>query len=267
MIYPRQTMIPELKRTGIKKALYGQSPLNLYRILLTDSCAETLVKAKQTKLLKRILDMGWQRHIGEYWASARICIRNNYKIKDATLWCDYIDFLRFFGKDLYNSKYVCPDDIHAEHDRYMIRKARVEAIEVINENSDKEGKFREEKAKFFGLVFSDELINIRVLESVAEIIIEGKAMHHCVGSYYNKTGSLILSASIDGKRVETVEVSLSQFKVIQSRGVCNKNTKYHARIIKLVENNISLIKERLKPKKNGTKKDVNRIPQAIDMAV
>ena len=69
--------------------------------------------------------------------------------------------------------------------------------------------------------------------------------HHCVGGYYSKVDSLILSACIDGKRIETIEVSISQLKVIQSRGVCNKNTKHHDRIIKLVEQNISLIENRL----------------------
>ncbi len=69
--------------------------------------------------------------------------------------------------------------------------------------------------------------------------------HHCVGSYHTKTDSLILSACIDGKKIETIEVSLTQLRVIQSRGVCNKNTKYHNRIVNLVNQNISLIEERL----------------------
>lgn len=69
--------------------------------------------------------------------------------------------------------------------------------------------------------------------------------HHCVGSYHSKEDSLILSACIDGKRVETIEVSISQLKVIQSRGVSNKNTKYHNQIINLVESNISQIEGRL----------------------
>ncbi|SBV96198.1 hypothetical protein KL86DYS2_11050 [uncultured Dysgonomonas sp.] len=56
---------------------------------------------------------------------------------------------------------------------------------------------------------------------------------------------MILSACIDGKRIETIEVSISQLKVIQSRGICNKNTKYHNQIINLVEQNIPLIGERL----------------------
>ena len=40
-----------------------------------------------------------------------------------------------------------------------------------------------------------------------------------------------------GNRIETVEFSLSQGKVIQSRGVCNSNTEYHDRIVKLVNDN------------------------------
>lgn len=245
VIYPKQRLIPQLKRTGCKKNLYGQKPLQLFQILLTDSRAETLIKANQTKLLKRILDMGWQRNIDNYWASIRICIRNNYQIKDAIMWCDYIDFLRFFGKDLHNAKYVCPTDLHAEHDRYMAKRAKADAEREIQKHLDKEDAFREVKAKFFGLIFSDGLINIRVLESVAEIITEGKAMHHCVGSYYSKEDSLILSATIDGKRIETIEVSLSQLKIIQSRGVCNQNTEYHNQIINLMESNISQIEKRL----------------------
>ncbi|MFR0678681.1 hypothetical protein [Dysgonomonas mossii] len=43
------------------------------------------MKTKQTKPLKRLLDMGWQRSRSNYWVSLRICLRNNYKIMDATL--------------------------------------------------------------------------------------------------------------------------------------------------------------------------------------
>lgn len=243
-VYPKQKLIPELKRTGYKKALYNQKPLDLFRILLTNSKAETLIKTKQAKLLKRIMDSGW-KNVDNYWQSIRICIRNNYTIKDATLWCDYIDLLRFFGKDLHNPKYVCPTDLKTEHDRYVAKKTKADAQLEIEKQLAKEDSFREAKAKFFGLIFSDGLINIRVLESVAEIITEGKAMHHCVGSYHSKEDSLILSACINGKRIETIEVSISQLKVIQSRGVCNKNTKYHNKIISLVESNISQIEERI----------------------
>ncbi|MDL2212689.1 PcfJ domain-containing protein [Bacteroides sp. OttesenSCG-928-D19] len=244
VVYPQQKLIPELKRTGYKKGLYGQMPLDLFRTLLTDSRAETLIKTGYTKLLKRIMDSGW-KNIDKYWQSVRICIRNGYKINDATLWCDYIDNLRFFGKDLYNAKYVCPADLKAEHDRYMLKKAKADAQAELEKQLEKEAEFRAIKAKFFGLIFSDGRISVRVLESVQEIVAEGQAMHHCVGSYSTKEDSLILSATIDGKRIETVEVSISKLKVIQCRGLCNKNTEHHNQILSLVNNNMPLIEQRL----------------------
>ena len=94
-------------------------------------------------------------------------------------------------------------------------------------------------------MYTDNLILVKVIESVAEMQLEGKLMHHCVGSYHKRTDSLILSATIDGKRIETVEVSLTTFKVVQSRGVCNSNTEYHDRIISLVESNAELIRKRM----------------------
>lgn len=96
-------------------------------------------------------------------------------------------------------------------------------------------------------MFTDGQIAVRVLESVKEIIMEGKAMHHCVGTneYYKKADSLILSATIDGKHIETVEVSLSKLRVIQSRGVCNKQTEYHDKIVRLVNDNMPLIQQRI----------------------
>lgn len=243
-VYPRLKLIAEIKRTGFKNSFYGQKPLDMFRTLLTDSRAETLLKTGYTNLFERIMDIGWKK-IDNYWQSIRICIRNGYKIEDATLWCDYIDNLRFFGKDLYNAKYVCPTNLHAEHDRYMRKKAKADAQAELEKQLEKEAEYREAKSKFFGLVFSDGLISVRVLESVADIVLEGKLMHHCVGSYHSKTDSLILSACIDGQRIETIEVSLSQLKVIQSRGNCNKNSEHHSRIINLVESNIPLIEERL----------------------
>ena len=104
-----------------------------------------------------------------------------------------------------------------------------------------------ENAVFFNLALTDGLLVIKVLQSVDEFLEEGKAMHHCVytNEYYNRDNTLILSARIDGKRIETVELSLDTFKVVQSRGVCNSNTEYHDRIINLVESNAELIRQRM----------------------
>ena len=81
-----------------------------------------------------------------------------------------------------------------------------------------------------------------------EHLEEGVALHHCVFSngYYLKEDSLILSATIEGKRIETIEVNLDTLKVVQSRGVCNKNTEYHEQIVNLVNANSRLIRQRMK---------------------
>lgn len=161
------------------------------------------------------------------------------------MWFDYIDYLRIFGKDLHNAKYVCPSNLRKEHDRYMNRKAKADADKELEKLREKEKSFREAKAKFFGLMFTDGFISVRVLESIEEIVLEGKLMHHCVGSYHSKTDSLILSAYVGDKKMETIEISISQLKLVQSRGVCNSNTEYHEQIIQLVERNIPLIRQRL----------------------
>lgn len=88
---------------------------------------------------------------------------------------------------------------------------------------------------------------VKVIQSVAEMEEEGDKMHHCVFTmdYYKKPYSLILSARSvrDGARIETVEVSLRSFKVVQSHGLQNSYTPYHDEIIKLVEKNMNIIKK------------------------
>jgi hypothetical protein len=243
-IYPRQRLIPEIERSGYEKQLYGLSPFDMFHTLLSNSRAETLLKAGQSGLLKFFVNSGFNR-IDNYWASIRICIRNGYKVDDASLWCDYVDLLCFFGKDIHNAKYICPADLKAEHDRYVQKKRewqeRERREQARKKAMESETIFKEAKSKFFGIRFTDGLIAVRVLESVEEIMQEGETIHHCVfaSEYHLKSDSLILSACIEGKRIETVELSLSKWQVVQSRGTCNKTTEYHDRIIELVRKNIS----------------------------
>lgn len=248
--YPRQRVIPEIKRNGFKGEYHSILPYDLFLPLLTNPKAETLMKAGQYSMLCHYLHRTF--NIGDYWASIKICIRNGYTISDGSMWCDMIDLLRHFGKDTHSPKYVCPTDLKAEHDRLVRKRDRQREREQLKERKQEAKKYEKEyrklKGKFFGIVFTDGTLNIRVLESVAEFAEEGTVMHHCVwsNSYYLKKNSLILSATIDGVRIETIEVSLKTFKVVQSRGACNQNTEYHDRIIDLVDSNMSLIRKRMR---------------------
>ena len=141
-------------------------------------------------------------------------------------------------------KYICPKDLKAEHDHWL---HKVNAIEKQRRDKEKlqrakqyEADFYKSKSCFFGIVISDNDIEISVLDSLEAYKAEGERMKHCVFQceYYDKTDSIIPSAhDLQGNCIETVEFSLSQGKVIQSRGVCNSNTEYHDRIIKLVNDN------------------------------
>ena len=251
-IYPRMRLLPAIKRNGFKGEFHNLTPFEMFYAILTDNKAETLLKTKQTKMLKYYVRGQYRtRSIDEYWASIRICNRNNYLIEDASLWCDYIYLLRNFGKDITNAKYVCPDNLKLQHDHLMIRKEKQDEKDRIASQRAKaienEKAFKDLKSKFFGIAFSDGKLDVRVLESVEEYMEEGKAMHHCVFSnqYYLNPDSLILSACIEGQRIETIEVSLKTFKVIQCRGLCNANTEHHDQIINLVNSNSKLIRQRI----------------------
>ena len=245
--YPRQRFIPELKRNGFKGDYHNILPYDLFKAILSDCRAETLLKAGQYPMLRYYIYHSF--NIVEYWASLKICIRNGYTIANGSMWRDTIDLLRHFGKDTNSPKYVCPADLKAEHDKLVAKRNRQRERERTEQQRQKaiedEKNYLKAKGIFFGLVFSDNLIRIKVIESVEEMIEEGRMMHHCVGGYHNRENSLILSATIDGRRIETIEVSLKTLEVVQCRGLCNENTEYHDRIVNLVNSNVNLIRQRM----------------------
>lgn len=78
-------------------------------------------------------------------------------------------------------------------------------------------------------------------------MLEGDALKHCVftNSYFLKKDTLCLSARIKNQPIETIEVSLSEQRILQARGFQNKASDYHDRIINIVQKNMSVITQRL----------------------
>ena len=248
-LYPKVKLSDTLKRNGFEGKCYGIAPTSLIPALLTDSRAETLMKAGRTEHLRYFLSRA--RNWDAYWQAYKITLRRSYAITDIALWCDYVDMLRRLGKDTHNALYVCPEDLQVAHDevhrKLRARQEREQEEHKRQKAQEDEARFQKLKAPFFGITFTDGTIQIRVLESVQEYIEEGQALHHCVftNEYHLKEKSLILSARIEGKRVETIEVSLETMQVIQCRGLQNKNTEYHERIIELVHQNMKQIQSRV----------------------
>lgn len=251
-IYPRVSVIPVLKRNGWTNDLLklkGVSVVSVMQQLLTNPIAETLVKTGQMSVFKYMMMKG--NYTIPYQHSLNICNRNHYIIKDASLWFDYLDTLAFFNVDTHNAHYVCPPNLKEAHDLWMRRKRKAEAKRKLEEKRKEieaaDAEYKKIKGRFLDIHFSDGTIFVGVLQSVKEFFDEGELMHHCVFSngYYKKKDSLILSARVGKKHVETIEINLKTLAVVQSRGACNQNTEYHERIIGLVKKNIGLIRQKI----------------------
>lgn len=250
--YPWRKVLPVLKRNGYYR-VDGIPENILMKKLLKSHVVEMLIKNKQESLVKYFCRTGGVNHLH----SVRIANRNKYIVKDALMWQDYLDYLDYFGLDTHNAHYVCPADLKEAHDRMANRHRQEEErrkAESEKEAAKKyEAAYARSKGMYFGICFGNEDIVITVIQSVMEMLEEGETMHHCVYrmGYYKKKNSLILSAKDKtGERIETIELNMKSWMVVQSRGVCNSNTDKHDEIINLVRKNIGLFKKI----QNGSKK-------------
>ena len=247
-IYPYRKYIPTLKRNGFYGDFLDLAPSVLTKRLLSSSDYEFLLKTRQTSLLKYACIRGMERI--PHKESVNICVRNRYTVKDADLWLDMLDALSYLGRDLRSPFYICPSDLKSAHDRATAQKERAERKRRLEEDRanarEWEERYRAEKERFFSLSMSDGRIFIRPLLSVSEFAEEGEKMRHCVfaNGYYMREDSLILTArDMDGNRLETVEIDLKGFSVVQSRGACNSMTPFHDEIVGLVGDNMHRIRE------------------------
>lgn len=251
-VYPKVKVLSILHRNGLRTSFHGVTPAILIRALLGESkYAEMLLKTKQYSLLEFYMYRGCLSHP---W-TVNICNRNGYIVKDGSMYDDYLRLLDYFHLDTHNAHYVCPKNLKKAHDKLLERKRKIEAKE--RAEADRKARIARMKRMkvdilsfirkiqpFLGLVIEDDDIVIRPLESITQFYQEGKAMHHCVyqNEYYKREDCLILTAQRNGERLETVEVNLKTFKIIQSRAVCNKTSKYHEKIIELVNRNMEVIR-------------------------
>ena len=208
---------------------------------------ETLRKIGEWGLAEEYLTGSWYgQYIKKYWRPFIVARRHGYRLKDWHLWFDYVRDLDYLGRDVHNPHYICPADLEEAHAEAVdkciaLRRKRSqewEANKAIREARRQKklsiGYTKRMQAYFGIVIVTQSGISITPLKSVEEFAEEGAAMHHCVftNKYYDRPDSLILSAKDrEGKRVETIEVSLNTFRIVQSRGACNKSTPWHDEIV------------------------------------
>lgn len=211
-----------------------------YRFISVDKFAETILKIRPEIARYMIENDRTARH---YFTAIRIAIRHNYVVNDLRKYFDMVDAMRQLGCDLSNPHFVCPENLERTHDWAVAainqRHAAEARVREVKRNVDANEEYIKYHSQYFGLEITDGTITCKVLRSVNDFYEEGQAMHHCVYAcgYYKKRNSIIFSARIYDKRVETVEFDINQMKVVQAYGACDKFTIHHQRIVDLVNNN------------------------------
>ena len=253
--YPYGRILPYYTKRGMTLKNAGELDIDAYaRQVEKRPYAETLLKYGYVDLANSCLYNNYKWT--EYEQQIRIAIRhgvNFAKVKLSDYW-DYLNLLEYYKMDIHNPQYIAPANFQAEHDRLVaMREAERQAQERerrrLAEIREKEREAEKQKLcekrkamwgsfiiKAYGMVFIP-------LISATDYENEGEAMHHCVAGYVNKKDSLILSARMNGERVETIEVSLTSFKVVQSRAVCNGTSKHHDEILEAMHKNMSRIRK------------------------
>ncbi|WP_168354671.1 PcfJ domain-containing protein [Palleniella muris] len=259
------SVISELRKRGfLRKNSHGFYLQPLFRALLSQPEFESYWKRGLYKLCDRLLNNRWSAEID---GAIKVFLRHNRNGWTSTShmndWFDMVQALHELGRDIHNPHYICPANFQEAHDRWIEarRKHRQEverqqrhdeAVAKAKEQEEVAKRYLDERGKQFeNLRIVGKGIIVQVLPDVQAFIEEADEMQHCVCQmeYYNldkHPNSLILSARCadkTAKRLETVEVNLANYSIVQSRGRCNSTTPRHEDIVNLVSSNMQLIKQ------------------------
>lgn len=260
-ICPHGKIHDELRKIGfsIPALRKMDSVCKSFEIVKSCPMAETMLKRGQYELVN-YMD-GYEKKAKHFERQFILALRHGYNLEKVNL-KDYIDYLEQCEQlhyDLHSPKWLCPASLDKEHARLnrLIERKKIEARrkEYLSDYEKKRKKIERDYAKriqrYVGLLITNGTLEIRPLLSVREFVDEGAEMQHCVfwNGYYDAKKhpySLILSAKIDGERIETIEISTKDWRIVQSRGFQNNPTGHHSEIISLVEKNMKTIRKMAK---------------------
>lgn len=176
--YPRKRFIPKLKHNGFNGNYYNLLPYDFLKAILSDSRAETMLKAGQYPMLHHYIRNSFD--IGQYWVSYSQQLHHFGRLNVAGYHRPAPSF-----RQRHQQSEICISCRPQSRTRQIGRKeAHTKGTEQLAERKQEavkhEKKYRKLKGCFFGIAFTDGTLDIHVLENVAEFAEEGTAMHHCV---------------------------------------------------------------------------------------
>ena len=250
-VYPRIKVTDTIKRNGFKGSCHYIHPVTMFQELLTNSKAETLMKANEIELLRYLCARPTNKaYIDTYWNTIKIANRNGYKVKDSRMWMDYIKMLERCGKDILSPKYICPANLKEAHDEYIDKVNRLRQKEQREKERQQaiedKARFEELKSRYFGMAMTDGEIEIHSIDTIDDYYEIGQRQSICCGSakYFLKEDTLTLTAYIGNKQIATLEISLDDCHIIQCRAFANQVCEYTEQIAGIINANKKMIAER-----------------------
>ena len=250
-VYPRIKVTDTIKRNGFKGSCHYIHPVTIFQELLTNSKAETLMKANEIELLRYLCARPTNKaYIDTYWNTIKIANRNGYKVKDSQMWMDYIKMLERCGKDILSQKYICPANLKEAHDEYIDKVNRLRQKEQREKERQQaiedKARFEELKSRYFGMAMTDGEIEIHSIDTIDDYYEIGQRQSICCGSakYFLKEDTLTLTAYIGNKQIATLEISLDDCHIIQCRAFANQVCEYTEQIAGIINANKKMIAER-----------------------
>lgn len=238
VVYPRQFILPTLKRNGYCDWLKKNTQFSsTFHKLMEKPRYETIAKVGRFDLWKMS-----EEFINANWEQVKMAMRHNYHPEDIEVWKDVIRMAKELGY-AHSVKHVIPQDLFRTHDKLVIKHNKGQREKDIEEHRKYEQDFKNKFSKWLGICITSGDITIRPLQNYSEYYDEGKAMHHCVATYFSRSENLILTARAGEKRLATIELDMKNFTIVQCRSYCNKKPEQYDAICGAINDNISLFKQ------------------------
>lgn len=209
--------------------------------LVSEPFAEWLQKNRLTEILEEV---SYER-LKKFKRELELSLKHGYKIRDIIKWCNLVEENRELGRDTLNAKWSRPEDLDEAYEK--TRKAiarkheqerRAREKEEMEKNRERITQYEKGRLQWAGMTICGKNITIIPLTTAEELSEEGRAMHHCVASYWKYPESLILSArDKEGKRLATIEWNTETHETVQCRGVFNSTPEKQDLILKLMKRN------------------------------
>lgn len=247
-IYPKKSFHPILIRNGFKLENHkGTNVFHAMKLLITHPRYESLIKSNQLDVAKYYANDNEDKVV-KFINQIRIATKNRYIIKKTNDYFDYLDLLEYFQKDLNSPKYICPSDLHTEHQRLVRKKSYLLAQQSAEEKAKLEAiqteEYRKKKQRFLDFSIEENGFKIVVPQTVKDFETAGNLLDHCIytNSYFEKK-TLILFAFKGNQLIETAEIYANGKRIKQCRGYDNKPTKDHKTIIRTIKQHLPTIQK------------------------